>query len=142
MQVMSSLEESLKIPTDVRLAVWERDGGCCRLCGQTVNLICHHVMFGGDAVGMGGRRFHSVDNIVLLGGIYGHRCHDRVHEVKHHWQPLLQAAILLPGTTALQINRWLRSGQTAASLGLPAALTAALERPVEPSPTSGPPGRC
>lgn len=103
---MSTAQQSLAIPAAVREAVRERDGDVCRLCGQTSNLILHHVHYGGDEVGMGGRRFHHVDNIVTLGGAYQHRCHDTVHSRKGLWVPVLEAVIAQPGVTGLQIKRW------------------------------------
>lgn len=134
---MSSLEQSLSIPTDLRYAVWDRDGATCRLCGQTGNLIAHHLHYGGTDVGMGGRRFHSLENLVLLGGLYQHNCHDVVHGTKLLWRPVLEAAILLPGTTGLQVLRWLRAGQTPSSLGLPGALVEELTQAVERWPSPG-----
>lgn len=108
----------LRIPAPIRAEVTERDQ-VCRLCGQAVHLICHHVMYGGDAQGMGGRRFHDAANIVLLGQGYEHQCHDRVHKVKGVWQPVMLALIELPRTyTGLQVMRYLRSGADPGDFGL------------------------
>lgn len=104
---MSSREESLQIPKDLRLEVWERDGGACRRCGQTSGLVLHHVHYGGDTQGMGGRRLHRLDNIVTLGGAYSHDCHQVVHSDKGLWVPLLDQVIATPGVTALQLRRWM-----------------------------------
>lgn len=103
---MSSDNEARSIPTSVREEVVERDGYACRLCGRGNNLILHHVHYGGDAVGMGGRRFHHPDNIVTLGGAFDHQCHQIVHGRKPLWVPILEAVIVQPGVTGLQIKRW------------------------------------
>lgn len=103
---MSSREEALAIPTAIKDEVLLRDGRACRRCGQTTNLVLHHIHYGGDAVGMGGRRLHRVDNIVTLGGGYGHDCHAVVHSDKGLWVPLLDRVVATPGTTALQLKRW------------------------------------
>jgi hypothetical protein len=103
---MSSREQSLAIPMAIREQVLERDGGVCRLCGRT-NVIAHHIRYGGDEIGMGGRRFHSVDNIVSLGQYYEHQCHEEVHSAKGLWTPLLIRVVEMPGVTALALYRWI-----------------------------------
>ncbi len=60
---------------------------------------------------MGGRRDHSLDNLVTVCWMYGPTpgqpsCHDLVHSNKHLWQPLLQQVIEVPGVTAFQLRRW------------------------------------
>lgn len=106
---MSSREQSLSIPMAIREQVLERDGGVCRLCGRT-NVIAHHIRYGGDEIGMGGRRFHSVGNIVSLGQHYEHQCHERVHAAKQLWTPLLIRVVEMPGVTAFALYRWIASG--------------------------------
>lgn len=104
---MSSREQMLAIPADVRLEVDERDGGVCRLCGRADGVLCqHHIEFGGDYVGMGGRRLHEVSNIITLGGSPWHDCHARVHRHKNLWLPYLLLAVETPGVTVLQLKRW------------------------------------
>lgn len=131
---MSSREESLAIPRAVRDEVTERDGGLCRLCGRT-DVIAHHIAYGGDAVGMGGRRFHHVDNIVSLGQFYDHRCHDVVHAQKLLWQPVLKVVITLPGVTGFQVYRWITQGAPGVDLGLPDDLVERVRatRPARPA---------
>lgn len=107
---MSSREQSLAIPASIRAEVLERDGHVCRLCGRT-NVIAHHIRYGGDEIGMGGRRFHSVGNIVSLGQHYEHQCHDRVHAAKQLWTPLLIHVVNeMPGVTAFAVYRWVAQG--------------------------------
>lgn len=115
---MSSRDQMLAIPSAIREEVFDRDGGLCRLCGRT-DVIAHHIRYGGDAVGMGGRRFHHVDNIVSLGQLYQHRCHDVVHAAKSLWQPVLEVVLTLPGVTGLQVVRWIVKGAPGVDLGLP-----------------------
>ena len=114
---MSSREQSLAIPMEIREQVAERDGGLCRLCGRR-DVICHHIRYGGDEVGMGGRRFHSVENIVSLGQYYEHQCHERVHGNKALWTPLLIAVVDQPGVSAFQVYRWVLRGALTVDLGL------------------------
>jgi len=106
---MSSREQSLAIPAVIRAEVRERDGDVCRLCGRT-DVIAHHIRYGGDEIGMGGRRFHSVENIVSLGQHYDHQCHEKVHANKRLWTPLLIRVIDMPGVTAFALYRWVSSG--------------------------------
>lgn len=102
---MSSREESLQIPKSLRLEVLERDGYACRVCGQTSELVLHHVHYG-NVAGAGGRRLHRLDNIVTLGGGFSHDCHQVVHQDKGLWVPLLDRVIAESGVTALQLKRW------------------------------------
>ena len=96
----------------------DRDCFTCRLCGQTKGLVHHHIRYGGDEAGMGGRRFHHVDNVITLGDYFEHDCHRVVHGNKGLWVPLLVAATRVPGVTALQIRRWVLTGADPASFGL------------------------
>lgn len=94
----------LRIPPEVRREVDDRDRGYCRRCGQFLGdrRIHHHIHYGGDFRGMGGRRLHEVDNLVTL----CNECHRAVHDRKHEWLPLLEEVIRRPGVTALQLRRW------------------------------------
>jgi hypothetical protein len=106
--------ETLAIPQDVRDAVDERDRLHCRVCGKWLGdrRALHHVIYGGDARGMGGRRVHNVDEIVTVCWLPGdpkpgvQPCHERVHSNKHLWQPLLLEVARRRGITALQLRRW------------------------------------
>lgn len=100
--------ETLAIPAAVRDAVDERDGQHCRVCGKYVGdeRALHHIEYGGDARGMGGRRVHDVDGIVTVCWMWAGNCHDRVHSDKLLYQPLLREVVKRPGITALQILRW------------------------------------
>lgn len=102
------MDDSLDIPTSVRKEIFERDGGICRMCGTlptwpTAEI--HHIIYGGDQRGMGGRRVHNVDEMVSLCRL----CHLRAHNRKGYWQPILLRAVQCPGVTAFQIARWARA---------------------------------
>lgn len=104
-----SAAETLAIPAEVRRVVDERDGLTCRMCGKFLGdrRAHHHVVYGGDARGMGGRRVHNVDEIVTLCWMPGDNdCHDRAHSNKFLWQPLLLRVVKNNGLTALQLRRW------------------------------------
>lgn len=103
--------ESLAIPDDVRRAVDERDHQCCRVCGKWLGdrRALHHVIYGGDARGMGGRRVHNVDEIVTVCWLPGDGdCHALVHSNKRLWQPVLLEVARRGGVTARQVLRWQR----------------------------------
>lgn len=114
-----AVSETLAIPASVRAAVDERDGTHCRVCGKYLGerRALHHVVYGGDARGMGGRRVHNVDEIVTVCWVPGdpmsgvQSCHDRVHSNKHVWQPLLLEVARRRGVTALQLRRWQQRGR-------------------------------
>lgn len=101
--------ESLSIPASIRAAVDTRDGMHCRVCGRYLGerRCLHHIRYGGDAVGMGGRRKHLAAEIVTLCWLPGDGdCHQLVHSNKGLWQPILLEAVRRPGVTGLQIKRW------------------------------------
>lgn len=106
---MSGSEETVAIPAHLRRAVDERDGGFCRMCGKFLGerRAIHHIYFGGDVQGMGGRRHHDLDNLVSLCWLPGDAdCHQRAHSRKGFWQPLLLEVITCPQRlTAYQIAR-------------------------------------
>jgi hypothetical protein len=105
-----SRNETLSIPTRLREQVDARDGGFCRMCGKFLGLrrAIHHIWFGGDLQGMGGRRKHELNNLVSLCYLPGDNdCHQRAHSRKHHWQPLLTQVVTQPNrVTATQLSRW------------------------------------
>lgn len=104
-----SREESLSIPTSVRAAVDLRDQEKCRVCGRYLGerRALHHIIYGGDARGMGGRRHHDVDEIITLCWQPGDGdCHAKVHGDKHYWTPILLQLCQQPGLTAFQVIRW------------------------------------
>ena len=73
-----AVRESLSIPTDVRAVVDERDQHFCRVCGEYLGpdrRALHHIVYGGDDVGMGGRRVHNPDQIITVGWLPGQDCH-------------------------------------------------------------------
>lgn len=105
--------ETLAIPTTLRAQVDERDQLHCRVCGRHLGdaRALHHILYGGSRQGMGGRREHSLDNLITVCWMYGPTpgqpaCHDLVHADKTLWQPLLIQAIANPGITARQLRRW------------------------------------
>ena len=102
--------ETLAIPQAIREQVDERDQRTCRVCGryQGDARALHHVLYGGDDVGMGGRRLHEVDTLVTVCWMFN-GCHELVHSNKRLWQPLLLTVAQQPGITALQLRRWQRS---------------------------------
>lgn len=99
------------VSTAVRMAAYERDGGCCRVCGRhcgdTPGL--HHIVYRSQ----GGS--NDLDNLVTIGWVPGHDCHlSVVHANKRLWMPVLQTVIAMDGwVTAMQVVRWSRSSQDA-----------------------------
>lgn len=105
--------ETLAIPTDLRAEVDERDQQYCRVCGTYLGLgrALHHIRYGGTYQGMGGRRQHSLDNLVTVCWMgQGGNCHDLVHSLKLIYLPLLEQVIRTPGVTAQQLRRWQQRG--------------------------------
>ena len=92
------------IPFAVRKVLDERDQRFCRMCGHYAGAARqhHHVVFGGDARGTGGRRVHEPAQMVTL----CLRCHERAHADKSGWQPYLLQAVEAPSLTAMQLRRW------------------------------------
>lgn len=109
---MRTQDETVAIPQHLRDAVDQRDGGFCRLCGKFLGerRAIHHIYYGGDLQGMGGRRKHELDNLVSLCWLPGDMdCHQRAHSRKGFWQPLLAAIVARPDhITALQLDRQTR----------------------------------
>ena len=107
--------ETVEIPQKMRDAVDERDQGFCRMCGKFLGerRAIHHIFFGGDLQGMGGRRNHALDNLVSLCWLPGDMgCHERAHAQKGFWQPLLAHVVTEQSrVTAFQLARWIRKGQ-------------------------------
>ena len=104
-----SKDETLAIPDDVRAAVDERDSGVCRVCGKYLGdrRALHHIVYGGDHTGMGGRRQHDPDLILTVCWLPGDNdCHALVHSNKGLWMPLLLAVVQRRSLTALQLKRW------------------------------------
>lgn len=114
-QDSAAKKETAEIPQAMRVAVDERDGGYCRMCGRYLGgrRAIHHIFFGGDLQGMGGRRRHDLDNLVSLCWLpWDGGCHMKAHADKGLWQPLLHAAITSKRrTTAYQLARYLRKAQ-------------------------------
>ena len=102
--------ETLAIPSILREEVDERDKYHCRVCGKWLGdeRALHHIFYGGTDTGMGGRRRHSLDNLITVCWMWGGNCHDLVHSRKGLYQPVLHelAAGHHPGTTAIQLLRW------------------------------------
>lgn len=102
--------ETLAIPATLREQVDERDKQHCRVCGKYLGVerALHHIEYGGNATGMGGRRNHVLTNLITVCWMWGGNCHDLVHSRKSLYQPVLLqlAAGQYGGGTALQILRW------------------------------------
>lgn len=109
---MSAREETQAIPQALRDAVDERDGGFCRMCGAYLGLrrAIHHIHYGGDKQGMGGRRHHELSNLISLCWLPGNnRCHERAHSEKAYWEKILSDVLAYPGNvTGFQVARWSR----------------------------------
>ena len=105
--------EDHDVPATVRAEVVERDGSCCRMCGQWVRYpALHHI----DYRSQGG--LHVPSNLVVLGWLPGHDCHLPVaHANKRLWQPLLQTCALTPGVTAFALRRQLEAPVSSSSAG-------------------------
>lgn len=100
---MSGRAAMLSIPRAMRAEVDDRDGLRCRVCGQWAGDARqqHHIHYGGDYVGMGGRRLHAVDNIITLDMEH----HDMVHRNKGLWVPVLEELVHRPATTGFALRR-------------------------------------
>lgn len=99
----AELEKDPKqVPASVRTAVIDRDGSCCRVCGQWVESpALHHIEYRSE----GGK--NVADNLIVVGWVPWHDCHlTVVHANKRLWQPLLKVVVQTPGVTALQVRRW------------------------------------
>lgn len=98
----AELERLGLVPADVREFVIDRDGSCCRVCGQYVeHPALHHIKYRSQ----GGLDVPS--NLVTIGWLPGHDCHlPVVHANKRLWQPILQVVVEHPGLTAYQYRRW------------------------------------
>lgn len=94
-----------QVPAPVRAAVIERDGSCCRVCGQYVEQpALHHIEYRSE----GGR--NEAENLITVGWMPWHDCHlTVVHANKRLWQPILQVVVVTPGVTAFQVRRWSQS---------------------------------
>jgi 5-methylcytosine-specific restriction endonuclease McrA len=105
-----STRETLAIPQYVREAVDARDGYTCRVCGRFLGRerrAIHHIRYGGDVTGIGGRRKHEPTEMITVGWLPGDcQCHQLVHGNKRLWQPVLLKVAGVQGVTALQWRRW------------------------------------
>lgn len=91
------------VPRSVRLECYERDGGCCRVCGRWVETPgLHHIIFRGQ----GGLDLPS--NLVTIGWTPGHDCHlPYAHGPRAAaFRAALTVVVDHPGVTALQLLRW------------------------------------
>lgn len=100
--------ETLEIPEAIRAAVDARDRLFCRFCGryEGARRALHHIAYGGDRQGMGGRRRHHLDNLLTVGWLFEADCHSIIHGDKGLWMPYALTAAVTPGVTMLQLRRW------------------------------------
>jgi len=64
--------------------VMQRDK-CCQLCGTTLNLVEHHIVYKSEDR----KLINEPTNLIVLCA----RCHSTVHSNKHYWQPILKEMI-------------------------------------------------
>jgi 5-methylcytosine-specific restriction endonuclease McrA len=102
----SARGETEAIPPAVRAAAYQRDNGCCRVCGSTAaEPALHHIVYRSE----GG--LNVVENVVTVHWMYWPRCHETVHSNKRLWQPLLLEVVKHDGLNARQLLRWARTTQ-------------------------------
>jgi 5-methylcytosine-specific restriction endonuclease McrA len=110
---VGSREETREIPKAVREAVDARDGGFCRVCGKYLGerRAIHHIRFGGDAQGMGGKRNHAVDNLLSVCWLPGDNgCHQLLHSNKARWMDVALWTAVHDGMSVFQAARWQQAG--------------------------------
>lgn len=64
--------------------VMKRDK-CCQLCGTTLNLVEHHIVYRSEDR----KLINEPTNLIVLCT----KCHALVHSNKHYWQPILKEMI-------------------------------------------------
>ena len=65
--------------------VFKRDKEKCRLCGTSLNLHLHHIVYRSEDKNL----INEPTNCIMLCA----RCHRLVHSNKHYWQPKLKEMI-------------------------------------------------
>lgn len=65
--------------------VFERDKSCCRLCGTSLNLQLHHIIYRSEDK----KLINESNNCIML----CIKCHKLVHSNKHYWQSILKEMI-------------------------------------------------
>lgn len=65
--------------------VFKRDKGKCRLCGTSLNLHLHHIVYRSEDKNL----INEPTNCIMLCA----RCHRLVHSNKHYWQSILKEMI-------------------------------------------------
>ncbi len=100
--------ETLAIPAGLRAEVDARDNLHCRVCGKYLEQAraLHHIHYGGSRQGTGGRRDHTLNNLITVCWMWPGNCHDLVHANKRLWQPVLDRLVVTPGVTGMQLRRW------------------------------------
>lgn len=58
---------------------------CCKLCGTTLNLVEHHIVYRSEDR----KLINEPTNLIVLCT----KCHALVHSNKHYWQPILKEMI-------------------------------------------------
>lgn len=75
------------VKKEIYQQVYERDKGKCRLCGTSLNLHLHHLVYRSEDK----KLINEPTNCIMLCV----KCHQLVHSNKHKWQPILKSLINL-----------------------------------------------
>lgn len=99
------MAEHDRVPQTIRQQVYDRDAGCCRVCGRFVETPgLHHIMYKSQ----GG--LDLPENLITIGWTPGHDCHlPIVHRNKTIWLPILTQVARTDGVNGLQLLRWYRA---------------------------------
>lgn len=74
-------KKRITVSKEVYNAVIQRDKYCCRLCGSTNWIQCHHILYRSEKKDL----INDINNCIML----CENCHRIVHSNKKKWQPIL-----------------------------------------------------
>lgn len=77
-------KKKITVSEETYKKVYERDNGCCRICGNR-NIQLHHIIYRSEDK----RLIDCVENCIML----CFKCHRMVHSNKHFWQTKLKKLI-------------------------------------------------